>query len=78
MGGLPANVETPPTVILSISTQAQAIVEGLGGAAIDGSGNPCPTYTDLRVNPPGTTTVFTVPATIDACRLQVHPLTASQ
>lgn len=75
MGGLPDNVVAPPTVTLSISTQAQAIVESI---AVDGSGNPCPTYTDLRVNPPGTTTVFTVPATIDACRLQVHPVTAGQ
>ena len=30
MGGLPANVDVPPTVTLSISTQAQAIVEGYG------------------------------------------------
>ena len=75
MGGLPADVGVPPTVTLSISTQAQAIVEGM---AIDGSGNPCPGYTDLRVNPPETTVVFTVPATIDACQLQVHPVTGSQ
>jgi hypothetical protein len=46
--------------------------------AIDGSGNPCPSYTDLRVNPPDTTMVFTVPASIDACELQVHPLTPGQ
>jgi Protein of unknown function (DUF4232) len=72
MGGLPAPVDVPPTVTLSISTQAQAIVEGM---AIDGSGNPCPSYTDLRVNPPDTTMVFTVPASIDACQLQVHPVT---
>jgi hypothetical protein len=75
MGGLPANVGVPPTVTLSISTQAQAIVEGM---AIDGSGNPCPGYTDLRVSPPDTIVVFTVPATIDACQLQVHPVTGSQ
>lgn len=75
MGGLPASGDVPPTVTLSISTQAQAIVEGM---AIDGSGDPCPSYTDLLVNPPDTTTVFTVPASIDACELQVHPLTAGQ
>ena len=75
MGGLPASVDVPPTVTLSISTQAQAIVEGM---AIDGSGNPCPSYTDLRVNPPDTIMVFTVPASIDACQLQVHPLTPAQ
>jgi len=75
MGGLPGSVGLPPTVILSISTQAQAIVEGM---AIDGNGNPCPSYTDLRVNPPDTTMMFTVPAAIDACQLQVHPITAAQ
>jgi Domain of unknown function (DUF4232) len=75
MGGLPASVDVPPTVILSISTQAQAIVEGM---AIDANGNPCASYTELRVNPPDTTMVFTVPASIDACELQVHPITAGQ
>ncbi len=73
MGGLPAGVDVPPTVTLSISTQAQAIVEGM---AADGDGNKCPTYTDLLVYPPDIDTVFTVPATIDACELQVHPITA--
>jgi hypothetical protein len=73
MGGLPASVDVPPTATLSISTQAQAIVEGV---AVDDSGNPCPSYTDLRVNPPDTSVVFTVPAAIDACQLQVHPVTA--
>lgn len=73
MGGLPAGVDMPPTVTLSLSTQAQAIVEG---AAIDSKGEPCPTYTELLVNPPDTADVITVPATIDACTLQVHPLTA--
>ncbi len=72
MGGLPASVDAPPTVTLSISTQAQAIVEAM---AVDDSGNPCPSYTDLRVYPPDTTMMFTVPATIDACQLQVHPVT---
>jgi len=75
MGGLPASVDVPPTVILSLSTQGQAIVEGV---AIDGSGNLCPTYTDLGVSPPDTTMVFTVPASIDACERQVHPLTPGQ
>lgn len=73
LGGLPADVSVPPTVILSISTQGQAIIEGL---AVDAAGNPCPTYTDLLVNPPDTTAVMTVSATIDACELQVHPITA--
>jgi hypothetical protein len=43
--------------------------------AVDGSGNPCPGYTDLHVSPPDISTAFTVPATIDACQLQVHPVT---
>lgn len=72
LGGLPNGVNEPPTATLSISSQGQAIVEGM---AIDGSGNPCPSYTELRVNPPATTVVFTVPAAIDACELQVHPIT---
>ena len=75
VGGLPAGVDVPPTALLSVSTQAQAIVEA---TAIDGNGNPCPTYTELLVNPPGATDVFTVPATIDACVLQVHPVTAGE
>jgi hypothetical protein len=73
MGGLPASVDVPPTATLSISTQAQAIVEGM---AVDADGNPCPGYTDLTVSPPDIVQEFTVPATIDACRLEVHPVTA--
>jgi Protein of unknown function (DUF4232) len=73
MGGLPADVDAPPTVTLSLSTQGQAVVEGLG---FDASGNACPTYTDLAVSPPDIVQAFTVPATIDACQLQVHPVTA--
>jgi hypothetical protein len=75
MGGLPAGVDKPPIVALSLSQRAQAIVEGTG---IDGAGNPCPNYTDLLVNPPNTSEVFTVPAAIDACQLQVHPITEAQ
>ena len=74
MGGLPADVDVPPTVILSLSTQGQAIVEGV---AVDGSGNQCPTYTDLGVSPPDIVQVFTVPGNIDACMLQVHPVTGA-
>lgn len=74
LGGLPAGVDEPPTAIVSLATQAQAIVEGV---AVDGEGNPCPTYTALLVNPPDTSEVFTVPAAIDACSLQVHPITAA-
>jgi Domain of unknown function (DUF4232) len=73
MGGLPESVDEPPSVIVSVSTQAQAIVEGL---AVDPAGNKCPTYTDMRVSPPDINETFTVPATIQTCELQVHPVTA--
>lgn len=73
MGGLPAGVDDPPNVILSVSTQAQAIVES---TATDSGGSPCPSYSNLRVSPPAINDVYTVPATIEACQLQVHPVTA--
>jgi len=73
LGGLPRGVDSPPTVVLSIASQGQAIVEG---TAMDSGGGPCPSYTDLLVNAPDTSYTFTVPATIDACALQVHPMTA--
>ncbi|WP_406813794.1 DUF4232 domain-containing protein [Mycobacterium sp. M23085] len=73
LGGLPPDVNVPPTVILSISTQGQAIVEGI---AVGAEGESCPTYTDLVINPPDTTQAVTVAATIQACALQVHPITA--
>jgi Protein of unknown function (DUF4232) len=76
MGGLPSGVDVPPTVVLSLSTTAQAIVEWVEGMAVDADGNPCPGYTDLAVSPPAIVQVFTVPATIDTCRLEVHPVTA--
>ncbi|BCI84904.1 hypothetical protein NIIDMKKI_01100 [Mycobacterium kansasii] len=72
MGGLPASVTVPPTITVSLSQQAQTVVESI---AFDAGGNRCPTYTDLLVNLPDTPVVFTVPATIDACQLQVHPIT---
>ena len=61
----------PTTVTVSASQQAHAVVEG---DAVDASGNPCPTYTDLLVTPPDTTSTGTVAATIDACAPQVHPI----
>ncbi len=74
MGGLPAAVDDLPSVVLSVSTQAQAIVESM---AVDDSGNSCPSYTNLGVSPPAINLVFTVPVTIEACQLQVHPVTAT-
>jgi len=76
MGGLPVDVGAPPTVVLSLSTTAQAIVEGVEGLGFDADGNACPNYTDLAVSPPDIVQVFTVAATIDACQLQVHPVPA--
>lgn len=73
LGGLPSGVEVPPTVTLSLSSQGQAVVEGM---AVDADGNPCPGYTDLVVSPPAIMQVFTVPAALEACRLEVHPVTA--
>ncbi len=73
LGGLPSGIDVPPTVTLSLSTQGQAVVEGM---AVDADGNPCPGYTDLAVSPPAIMQVFTVPATIEACGLEVHPVTA--
>ena len=72
LGGLPSTVTTPPTVTVSPSHRAQSVVEG---TAVDATGNACTAYTDLTVNPPGTIATVTVPATIDACDLQVHPVT---
>ena len=72
MGGLPNDVDAPPTVTLSLADQGQAVVEGM---ATDAKGDQCASYSELRVNPPNTIIVLTVPATIDACELQVHPIT---
>jgi hypothetical protein len=51
-----------------------AVVEGV---AVDDNGNQCPSYANLRVTPPNTTETISVAvvAYIDACALQVHPVT---
>lgn len=74
LGGLPGDEDIPPTVTLLPGHPAQALVEGL---AIDPDGNQCPTYTDLLVTAPDTTDTMTVPVAIEACRLQVHPITSA-
>lgn len=71
MGGLPSGTDTPPTVTLMPSQQAHAILEGM---AADGTGKTCPTYTELLVGPPDATTLVTLPVSIEACQLQVHPV----
>jgi Protein of unknown function (DUF4232) len=72
MGGLPRDVETPPTVTITASRQGHSVVEGM---AADADGNPCPAYTDLEVTAPDTTDTATVAADINTCQLQVHPVT---
>lgn len=74
LGGLPDGEDIPPTVTLSTDQPARALVEGL---AVDADGNQCPAYTDLLVTAPDTTDTVTVPVAIDACRLQVHPVTSA-
>jgi Protein of unknown function (DUF4232) len=73
LGGLPSTVDEPPAITLSPSVQAHAVVEGV---AVDDNGDPCPSYTGLRVTPPDTAETITVPTGIEACKLQVHPVTA--
>lgn len=74
LGGLPTGVDIPPTVVVSSGHPAHATVEGI---AIDADTNQCPNYTDLLVTAPDTTGTVTVPATIDTCQLQVHPVTSA-
>ena len=73
MGGLPESIDQPPMITLSPWAPARAVVEG---DAVDDSSNQCPTYTDLRVTPPDAVQTATVPAGIDTCDLQIHPVTA--
>ena len=72
MGGLPGDIEVPPTATVSPSQRAESVVEGM---SVNAEGDPCPTYTDLGVTPPGGTEAVTVPASINSCQLQVHPVT---
>lgn len=74
MGGLPTGVDEPPIVTLMPWQHGQAIVEGM---SVSGEGTHCPTYTEVRVSPPGAIDFVTVPATIDSCQWQVHPVIAA-
>lgn len=74
MGGLPGSSDAPPFVTLTREHSAYAVLEG---DAVDAYGNSCPTYTSLRVTPPDNTDTQNVWATISACELQIHPVTAS-
>lgn len=71
LGGLPTSFDEPPTIALSKSSPAHAVVESV---AVDGSGGQCPSYTSLRVTPPDNTDTQNVPVAIDGCALQVHPI----
>jgi hypothetical protein len=73
MGGLRGPAVTLPTITLSPSQPAYAVVEG---AAVDKHDfqRLCPTYTDLQVTPPDTMDTVTVPVAIDTCELQIHPV----
>lgn len=71
LGGLPTSFDEPPTIVLSKSSPAYAVVESV---AVDENGNPCPGYTSLRVTPPDNTDTQQVQVPIDGCVLQVHPI----
>ena len=71
LGGV--RTDTPPTITVTASRPAHAVVEG-DAFNSNGDGS-CPNYTSLRVTPPDTTQTVTVPAGIDgACHFQVHPV----
>jgi Protein of unknown function (DUF4232) len=72
MGGLPAEVDLPPSIALEPGGSARAVVEG---PATDSAGNDCPTYTHIRVIPPAAWMEFNFPTSISVCSLEVHPVT---
>ncbi|MCV7004678.1 DUF4232 domain-containing protein [Mycobacterium gordonae] len=72
MGGLPSDLDVPPTITVSPSQRGESVVEGM---SVNSAGDPCPNYTDLSVTPPGGSGPVTVAAAIDSCQLQVHPVT---
>lgn len=69
MGGV--RTDNPPTITVSPSQPAYAVVEGV---VIDAQGNECPGYSTLLVTTPDTTETVTVPADLYFCHLQVHPV----
>jgi hypothetical protein len=71
MGGV--RTATPPTITVTASQPARAVVEGDTANTV--SDDKCPAYTDLRVTPPDTTDTVTVLDGINgACHFQVHPV----
>jgi hypothetical protein len=71
MGGV--RTDTPPTITVSASQPAHAVVEGVAVDAND-MARKCPTYTALHVTPPDTTDTATIPIHMDTCEMQVHPV----
>ncbi|MFG1793658.1 DUF4232 domain-containing protein [Nocardia sp. NPDC049149] len=77
LGGLPTDRDTPPTVVLNggVPGTAWATVEGI---AVDQDGNPCPTYAELRVTLPNASAPQPVAATLNACKVEVHPILGTE
>ncbi len=72
MGGL-RDTDVPPTIPVSETTPARAVVEGVAVDRTDPE-HKCPTYTELLVTAPDTVNAVAVPVDIDTCELQVHPM----
>ena len=72
MGGL-RDTDVPPTVPVTAVTSARAVVEGV---AVDRTDlyHECPTYTELLVTAPDTSTATSIHIDMDTCELQVHPI----
>jgi hypothetical protein len=70
-GGL--RTEQLPTVTVAADQAQYAMVEGVSVDRNDPY-RKCPTYTQLLVTAPDATETSTVPATIETCELQVHPM----
>jgi hypothetical protein len=62
-----------PTVTVAADQPQYAMVEGVSVDRNDPY-RKCPTYTQLLVTAPDTTETSTVPARIETCELQVHPV----
>lgn len=75
MGGL-RDSTAPPTVLVTATTPARAVVEGVAVDNVDPD-RTCPTYTELLVTPPDTTVPEAVSVDIDTRELQVHPIGSS-
>jgi hypothetical protein len=75
MGGL-RDTDVPPTIPVTATAPARAVVEGVAVDKTDPN-RTCPKYTELLVTAPDTTKAVTVPVDIDTCELQIHPVGSS-